>query len=743
MVNEVYNLESDVHFYRSNTSTPSKKSSSKNKVASIASFSFLILIGAIILFFVAQFNLPWKLNSFLSTEDTSYQVAATTAAKISTFANLLETNQLDQDLISRLQEEGVEVKGNTIIFKDQTYTSKDLLTELYNNQLLYNAFFNATYGNLGDYYDPTAERVFSNINASRNTSSADQTFVENLENNTSKLVSTSSNTVYLQAEKDEKGNTTGYHYVENGSAISSTSSLDSLCHKIVDYSSYDATMDCVAMINATDAAIEDHLSELTAMTFNEVIDKTRAGDGNDADLNGAMELLTDSTTYYELNPQTGTIEEKTGAAIDVISPVLNSEDLSSLDFNKYSSDRLIKVAKNASSNSDISPIINSTIISAPSVTNNYIGRLLNNGNESPSADIISTISPTTSQLTGQAASGTALGYRYVRGELKVSERLAKNRGGALGDTEAILSYQSYLNKTIAMNDAAKRASTNPFDPNSTTTFLSQVATTLGALKLTPSSLINTAKNSLIGTLPATRANNINTLTSTIGNCETVPAAGGEGNIFCSTSPTFSVETILNAYSDQNFIDFVNKWTYLNSNNKRVIKNDKNSPLYRYLVYYSEQITNPGNTNANVLSSLKSSSSNSSIIAKFIELFHSATPEELAIANGSEFLNSSTNAKWSSDYQYAQTYIILSSVLDQFKMFTSDKTAYNNVELFEGGANPVLAFLDQYYEENPVDNSFEGYLARATGFTSSDIVAILEYLDTSGRLAYYNISWEKP
>ena len=50
---------------------------------------------------------------------------------------------------------------------------------------------------------------------------------------------------------------------------------------------------------------------------------------------------------------------------------------------------------------------------------------------------------------------------------------------------------------------------------------------------------------------------------------------------------------------------------------------------------------------------------------------------------------------------------------------------------------VTAYLDKYYEEHPKDNSYEGILARYTGLTKENVIAILDGIEGLEFLANYN------
>lgn len=50
---------------------------------------------------------------------------------------------------------------------------------------------------------------------------------------------------------------------------------------------------------------------------------------------------------------------------------------------------------------------------------------------------------------------------------------------------------------------------------------------------------------------------------------------------------------------------------------------------------------------------------------------------------------------------------------------------------------VTAYLDEYYEKHPLDNSFEGILARKTGLTKENVIATLDTINYLTFIADYN------
>ena len=50
---------------------------------------------------------------------------------------------------------------------------------------------------------------------------------------------------------------------------------------------------------------------------------------------------------------------------------------------------------------------------------------------------------------------------------------------------------------------------------------------------------------------------------------------------------------------------------------------------------------------------------------------------------------------------------------------------------------VTAYLEEYYEKHPLDNSYEGVLALRSGLTKENVIALLNYAEDLVFLANYN------
>ena len=72
---------------------------------------------------------------------------------------------------------------------------------------------------------------------------------------------------------------------------------------------------------------------------------------------------------------------------------------------------------------------------------------------------------------------------------------------------------------------------------------------------------------------------------------------------------------------------------------------------------------------------------------------------------------------------------------KYQRFIEDQRLAESTGLIEKSA--VAVYLDKYYEKNPKDNSYEGILARYTGMTKENVIAVLDAIEGLEFLASYN------
>lgn len=72
---------------------------------------------------------------------------------------------------------------------------------------------------------------------------------------------------------------------------------------------------------------------------------------------------------------------------------------------------------------------------------------------------------------------------------------------------------------------------------------------------------------------------------------------------------------------------------------------------------------------------------------------------------------------------------------EYQRFIEDQRIAENMGLVEKSA--VTAFLEDHYAKYPLDNSYEGILARQTGLTKDEVIAVLDEMEQLEFLANYD------
>ena len=78
---------------------------------------------------------------------------------------------------------------------------------------------------------------------------------------------------------------------------------------------------------------------------------------------------------------------------------------------------------------------------------------------------------------------------------------------------------------------------------------------------------------------------------------------------------------------------------------------------------------------------------------------------------------------------------------KYQRFVEDQRLLENMGLIEKSS--VTAYLEEYYEKHPLDNSYEGILARRSGLTKEQVVAYLDKLDYLAKIVDYDPTNKAP
>jgi hypothetical protein len=155
-----------------------------------------------------------------------------------------------------------------------------------------------------------------------------------------------------------------------------------------------------------------------------------------------------------------------------------------------------------------------------------------------------------------------------------------------------------------------------------------------------------------------------------------------------------------------------------------------SNLYAYIIFCSNRGSTFGTNDANIIDEYLNPISKSSVastvaglvpvageIMDLVEAGQTVDALESGWVYGENCVASAKNEYWASEMVYYQQYIEDNRILENMGGF-------ENV----GGKSPVVALLDEYEGAHPVDNSFEGYLARASGMHKEEVVEYLAVME---------------
>ena len=653
-------------------------------------------------------------------EATDVQYADAVESKILVFQQALEDGDIPDNTVKRLASNGITVNGNSLVFRGETIAAGDFVNKIHSDAEFYNAFNNSTYNRAAYYYDESAEAVFKKIGTSRNNYSSGSDFEQVVD----KMVGTGNNinidNVGLFEREDEKTKEKYWEYDTVGGGANSSGGTSEFINKVAENSLAEdgltATLYATDALNTADTISKEQKSSIFFMALMENISKMKAGEGNNAKINETMNFLYDER-------ESSVVDVETGEVVTVKGSALNSPSLyailagSQIDKNKvvnYASDRVLKTVENKVGVDKVgAEVKDGNITSTSTKLRGMIGRFLEFFGESADSEVLSSIEPTINSSMVEngfnSINGIYAGETLVEGAVNVGKALAKASGGTAGDAEAIKSYARLNNTVLALDAEADRINKNPFDITSKNTFLGSIIYRLG-VSMSGSKFGGVLNNmsATVGDIasaaskvfsPASNAEDAGTqYLANFGECETLNSIGAVGSVGCSEIAGFDTSTLNDTFNDEGFINFVEENTTLDESGVRTI--NKDSKLADFIKYNNERITPNGVMDGGILSSIVNGSSNLSFVSDIIamvKIWLGVSDTEKNIAIGKSFVNSSSNPEWET-YKYAQRYVSLARATAALRQYDGDATAYNNMKFFEGSENPVVAFLNDYYNE---------------------------------------------
>ena len=322
-------------------------------------------------------------------------------------------------------------------------------------------------------------------------------------------------------------------------------------------------------------------------------------------------------------------------------------------------------------------------------------------------------------------------------------------GGSVANKSSFAKYISERDAVVADRARYERNTLSPFDTSSQYTFMGALLTSLvplstqmGSISSTLTTFGNTVSKSFSKIMPGASAISAGITAqeaadNTAENCLYLDSIGAVGDAFCNPYFISDSSTI-----EDHPADTVNKVAELggfeNDEEEEVPTIKEDSNLAKYIIYCGQRQSPFGMPDQNIASAITSGTSTGNMVGDSIVG---------AVPVVGDFIGILENTNTIANYGYISGEACVvgnngdgMSVPDwdetkQYQRFVEDQRLAENMGLTEKSA--VTAFLDKYYEEHPLDNSYEGILARRSGLTKENVVALLDYAEDLVFLANYN------
>lgn len=727
----------------SGTGKSGKKSKLKMKKGFGAVIFITLMIVVFLVFFSAGNLIPTAISERL-IEETDVQYTDAVQVKIRIFQDALAKGQVPANTAARLKNAGVLVgdgsasgftesaTGTSLKMGDKVITAGNFTNEVMKDARLYDAFTSATYGRAAYYYDEEAESVFKQQGISRNNykdngKSFDEVMTKAVGKG-NKITVGDGEEGHECRDSDGKVTTTESEAVSCSTTIeteeeSASSDAGSFVNEV---GSKNSDADAASMLSIADSIATEQKSSKFYVSLMENISKMKAGDGSDSKINEAMNYLYREETTEVVDVTSGQVKTVTGSALESPSlyALLSGERLDAASVADYSTERILKTVTGGSAGDNA---LLGSYTSTASDIRGTIGRKKSSGSAS---EVLQAVTPTLQSSlidnSFESIKGVGAGELLVQGAVNVGASLAVRSGATVGDSTTVVAYRKATDEILALEAEVDRLHRSPLDITSKNTFLGSILYKFGVSTMKSGTFLNklasisrVAASSMSTILPRTYADDEkDSYMTNFGDCERMTAIGAVGTAGCSRNETFDMTT-LDINTDE-YLTVVNNNVECDSEDVCRIK--EGSMFEKFVKYNVGRITPVGVTDGGILKVLKEGENDgvenpdipfisrvsdllSSIWDKIVNIFTKRENKRQDIATGAAFVNSSENSGYWDEYKYAQRYVSVVRATRALRMYDGDQTAYSNIP-YVGVDDPVLACLNEYYEEMLALNGFD-------------------------------------
>ena len=363
------------------------------------------------------------------------------------------------------------------------------------------------------------------------------------------------------------------------------------------------------------------------------------------------------------------------------------------------------------------------------------------------------------------ASGELFGSGMVSYAGKYIGSVHQANGGSLSTREKYVSFRAQRESAIAEDARYDRLTKSPFDASSQYTFLGTLVRQFmgfaGSNKSIMSTITSTGgalSSSITALLPSASAidaaNMLYTDETYQDICPYLSSINAVGDAYCNPYIITDVSTIADDPND------VIEELYQGNNFKEEFTEDGNvqidpdSELARYILLDNNRTSAFGIASQDAISKIENFATAQTENTTFNNVVNSGIGAIPAVGDAIDAINNGLVLPYVG-YVSGET-AVAGNHLDEeypgnaapswdgngdsvpaastYQRFIEDQTLFESEGIFEESA--VSAFLDEYYEEHPLDNSYEGILARYSGMSKDEVVSFLKIIDYGNYLANY-------
>ena len=697
--------------------------------------------------------------------------------------------------------DGVEVAANgeyyggskgelAVRFKDEIIKADDFVVAVESSPELYAAYSEGLDMAARYYYSDEVDEVYNDMGIDRNafrswepTGDAkkdqeefDKILAEMLDVDSD--TNTSGKYTYWEEIFNDKGEHIGWHAkpvqwcypsvdINSGDGTESCSGAEGWTEGVVtgtrknNDNGTTAEQNAAQLLNTTIAAKEPEMAARAFMGMIEPIEQAQVGDNGP--VNELMNTLTESTTITYRDVNTGEVRVDDRSILETTNFVAAVTDgtYSREEANNFSLDRSLKAAEGIDGNYVSNDAIEDSVVSVGNNDDSGSGMVMRNkemgDNDGPDGRLGDAMKDGADMTLVQESSDTyssALGAnRVINGGAYISEKMNQQVLGALAsDYEAVTEYQEEVDEVLSRKVEADRATKSPFDVSSPNTFMGSLVRTLattliksysskdkvplGASFGMVSGLFDASVSGLTNVVLADGSEN--RYSTLVGDCHTPDAAGAVGDLYCNQHNTLVLDYI--EYTDK---DWQNKLTSKNLDSKDgsiVLASEdtelgEGGDLAKFILLGADRAVRVGSKSAETCKRYKEikeseetwweklASMLKEVFGRVVgagQLENECTGVEVGVATGVEYTLSSKNEN-----------------VEQAKLYSAYMLHDRVKSLLTEEESAVTAFRKEYYEAHPLDNSYEGRLARISGLSVDEVKIALGYQEFLTRIAQYN------